>query len=344
MNIKDFAEARTKAVDGELPSGGWRVYERYEVVEDRGGVFVYAPPPAQRLAEHPATEGFPAYKSFNDSMVDWGIREVYAPLKYDDMFLEMATLVERGPVTAAVVQEWAQQYGLLDYPAGFAPVTFTTDPAAEEVPAWFREYNYTDRLQSVSEFFLFARDANRCLRLYENAIAEQWPGHEVFERYGIKGNDPYIVETYGIKGDDPESIRRAALMEAMSIVGKNLEAHCYPVLYYHKDTGQPLRKKTGWGFHNLRGALYIQMARLLVADPEALKRCAYPPCTKLIGLGRSNSETERSGTESKSTRSSAIKKNDRSTVHKKTHANKKFCSDEHRYKYHNEYVRKSRRG
>jgi hypothetical protein len=318
MKIKEFAQAQTKAVGGNLPSGGWPVYEKYEIVGDEHtGNFVYASPPPLNLKETAAREGLPNTRGWDYSMIDWGIREVYFPLKLDGLFLEFAELVENGPIDAWVVLDWAERYGLLDEPWNFV-LTSTTERSDEEEPVWMREYG-TDRLQSVYEFFLAAKEANRCLRLYEAATAENGP-------------DLKTLKLYRIEHDEPDKMSRAALREAMEIVQRNLEAYCYPKLYYNKNTGHPLTE-TGWGFRNLRGALYIQMARLLTAPPENIRRCAYPGCTRTIGLER---EPDESSPPSRST-----KKNDRSKGYK-TREDKKYCSPKHRYKYYNEYIRPQR--
>jgi hypothetical protein len=236
-------------------------------------------------------------------------------LKVDGLFLEFAELVEKGPIDAMVVVDWAERYGLLDK-AWKPRLTFTTEPLDEEQPAWMRDYG-TDRLQSVQDFRLAVQEANRCLRLYEAAMAE-------------KGADPESLQFYGIEQDEPEEMRRAALMEVMVIVQRHLKAYCYPRLYYDKDTGQPL-PVPGWGFHTLRGALYIQMARLLTAPPGNIRRCAYPGCTRIIRL-------ERQPDESSLPSSRSMKKNDRSKGYK-TRKDKRFCSRKHGHAYYNEYIR-----
>lgn len=220
-------------------------------------------------------------------------------------------------IDAMVVIDWAERYGLLDKPWTFA-LTFTTQRSDEEQPAWMRDRG-TDRLQSVWEFFLAAKQANRCLRLYEAVMAEKEPDFET-------------LQLYGIERDEPEEMSRAALMEVMEIVQRNLKGYCYPRLYYNKDTGQPL-PVIGWSFHTLRGALYILMARLLTASPENIRRCAYPGCTRIIRLEREPDESLPA--------SRSIKKNDRSKGYR-TRRDKKFCSPRHRHAYYNEYIRLQR--
>src|SRR5919202_1384951 len=112
MKIKEFTQAQTKTVGSNLPSGGWPVYEKYEIVGDEHtGNFVYAPPPPLNLKETAAREGLPSTRGWAYSMIDWGIREVYFPLKLDGLFLEFAELVENGPIDAWVVLDWAERYG-----------------------------------------------------------------------------------------------------------------------------------------------------------------------------------------------------------------------------------------
>jgi hypothetical protein len=309
VNIREFKQARSKAVDSNLPTGGWRVYDTYEIVRDAEvGHFVYAPPPPTNIVAYPTDSKGPVVSRWEQ---DDGIREVYAPLRLDGLFLEFATLVEEAPVDARVVKDWAERYGLLGRPWSRMVTIFGTKAEIdEEEPEWM-SCRGTDRLQEVSEFSRTAEEANRCLRLYEAAASEEGPIRE-------------DLEFYGISWSEPGKMRKDALFEVSKIVQRNLTAHCYPQLTYNRIDGTSHPVMT-WGFHTLQGALFVQMARILTAKKRDIKRCEYPGCTKVVRI-EGPKETDPS------------KMNDRSKGYK-TRKDKKFCTPKHRHDYYNEYTR-----
>jgi hypothetical protein len=102
---------------------------------------------------------------------------------------------------------------------------------------------------------------------------------------------------------------------------------CFPTLY--PSTGER-QFVLGWDFYSLLGAMYLQLAWLMSAKGEEVRWCKMPGCSAVIDFEQP-----------KPPKDPGRKKNVRGKY--KTRADKKFCSDKCKGKYHYHYREKPKR-
>jgi hypothetical protein len=236
-------------------SESWPVYEHYKIREEDDGLFVVAP--VSQLGP----------------MTDDDVMSVYAPLRARELVADLAKLADE-PITPEDVRNWAEIYGLLCSSREEDVITFKGIS--------FKGYS---RRESVARFAEAAMEVRACLRLYEAArregpvnlgelslsidllppsfrkVLESWKRYRTMER-------PWL---YGVIG---------------RMVQDRIRAHCYPQLTIFTRSGNPSgRFGLGYGFYNLLGAVWLQMAWLLDENiGENMAHCKLPDCGRLITI------------------------------------------------------------
>jgi hypothetical protein len=289
-----------QSIKDELSGPVWPVYEHYEVAVDDDEVFVIAP-----LLEHwvPVDE---TSKWHGGSRLEVRNQAVdarfYLPLRTPELVVDLAYLAEKG-IGAEVVLRWANKYGLLGFPKDDL-VEATIGGAPYQVRGERRRDN-------VARFAEAAGEVMACLRAYEIVTNEE------------ESLDPETLGAYlnllSMKALRPwerraGEERRWSLRGVGNVVQARLTEHCYPKLSHYPDG----RFALSYGFKNLLGAIWLQMAWLLSAE-GSVTRCALPTCFKVItfGLGEQPPLEAPKGARGKP----------------KTYANKKYCNHNCAAKY-----------
>jgi len=281
----------------------WPVYKTYEIQEEDGAEYVVAPlTPESVMKPTGQRNGWQTYTLRNP-------REealtLYAPLRTPELLLEFADLADK-PITAEGIQRWAEIYGLLGLPE---------HDVVEAIGSW-KGYARRDSVQDFREAAYVMRSA---LRAYELAIADEpIAGHKpgMYDHSMPSKAMPRWMPRW--KGD-----QQWILAYVAGTVQMGLDEHCYPLITTYTDNGLPSgRFSLGYGFKNLLGAMWLQMARLLENGGESVKVCRLFECTRLIHF----STGERAPDEIKLEKHNARGKY-------KTRKNKAFCSGNCKSKY-----------
>lgn len=238
-------------------SQAWWVYKRYESSPEDDGLFVVAPFVSQR---GPTTD--------DDLMY------AYAPLREGDLLRDLAEFADEPITPERIVENWAEIYGLLCSSGDEDVITFKGFP-----------FKGLRRRESVARFTEAATEVRACLRLYEAArregpvnlqelsasvgplppifweVLESWNRHKTVER-------PWL---YGVIG---------------RMVQTRIREHCYPKLTIFTRNNNPSgRFGLGYGFYNLLGVAWLQMAWLLDGNVgENTAYCKLPDCGRLITI------------------------------------------------------------
>lgn len=249
-----LSDAATKAVKEELRSQPWVVYEHYEIVKENGRAFVVAPAKGTLNATDDA-------------------KHTYAPLHNPDLVVDLALMADT-PITPEAILVWARQYGLMGFPE---------DDVVKLRDSGHRFIGY-GRRDDVDRFARAAREVGKCLRIYEaltadtaeealkEIIAELWSPPEPLSTKALvppehrAGNErPYLFRVLG------------------KAVSMRLREHCHPKLLTYTTGGLAIGEfALSWGFKGLIGALWLQMAWLLEAEAERVKRCKLPDCLRVV--------------------------------------------------------------
>ena len=311
--------ASNKAVKTTLPSKQWPVYSKYKVQvdEESGESYVVActsmfefvgdetDEHGQRVKAYrgrdPGQDATP-YVPLRDSkpVVD----NNYAPLMAPELVVELANKADN-PITPEVVLNWAEIYGLLA-------------SSKEEDEVLGGTISGHACRESVSAFARAAGEVRMCLRVYEalnrgveldledlsseigppptNEFArlirlwERKPGHERAWLFGVLGR----------------------------VTQARLHEHCYPQFNIYTRGGYPTgRFVLSWGFHNLLGAIWLQMAWLL-ENEDSVTFCRLPDCRRVITCerGEPSYEISRPGRGTYKTRSDRVFCRDRACKQK----------------------------
>jgi hypothetical protein len=220
------------------------------------------------------------------------------------LVVEFAELADR-PTTPEAIVEWAEIYGLLGFP----------DTDVVSVDAGFMIFNVKGqgRRDSVTRFATAVREVSACLRLYEVATAPEM--------------DPSVVEIYAeclpLKARRPweHSANQQDRRRVLRMVGRTVQTRvvegCHPQLQLTSAGTFTF----GWGFRNLLGAIWLQMAWLLATGEDA-PRCRLLDCDRIITFEPSEAPIE-----------PGLKKNARGKY--KTRSDRVFCKDRPcKQKYH----------
>jgi len=298
---EDFREAANLASDNVLRSGTWSVFAEYSKgdTEQADGFYIFAPPKLVEKDEDGKLQ-------FLDNE-----RWDYQPMvRYPDLFLRFARLLDdtedahNTDTNTATALSWAYDYGVL----GLTPSRMPGALWGEDDSTWWGEV-HGGKGDSVSAFIFQARLAKNTLRLYELATAPQEVDVEA-----IKQLMPYRERrTYGWQ---PHTLRDWALGAVATIVQEQVARHAYPDLY-RTPQGTFVR---AWSFHNLLGAMWLQMYFLLTNGEPT--RCSNYECNKVITFEGSMPASN-----------PGLRKNARGRY--KTRSDKRFCSKAcaNRYRY-----------
>lgn len=240
----------------------------------------------------------------------------YKPLeKQPDLFLRFARL-SRQPASRQRALDWCGQYGVLGL-------------AGDYHWGWTGENRAHQAYEPLEGFDAELSRAAGVLALYEAALNRDYEAAKYYacEKYpqisaelwaaGVRRNwdDSLVREMVQVhSGGDYLAY---ALRAASWIVELTVRESCYLTLRA-EESSDPSDVSGGWGFKNLRGAMYLQMYWFMAAGGNAT-RCKY--CGSVIYLSSS-----RPGA-------------------RKTRQDKKFCDDacRQRYHYHNRIKPRQRR-
>jgi hypothetical protein len=300
--------AGKKATKIEQLKSTWPVYKEYEVVEEEGRLYIYAPlSPRERPADEVMIQvGQP----------DLNLDRIYSPLQdVPDLFLRFTSLMPRRPILAEEMLErmleWVRSYGVLGSHA-------RTDIGPADDP---KSLDYTaqrDRVQSFLEFWRALQEATHCLRLYQAATANQGLGDEDALSDVLSRQDR--------KNKTFRKQRELALIRAQIIVHAHISQECYPVLSRQLQRTADNAYETagffqGWGSRSLLGAMYLQMMWLMTSASN-VKQCAGPRCLNIITFDPPEEPT-------------GLEKGARGKY--RTRSDKRFCSKNcaQKWRYHN---------
>jgi hypothetical protein len=314
-NKKSVASAAEKEVNEEGRSDEWPVYSHYELIEQKGHTFVYAPETWEQI------QG----------------REWYRPLSssWSGLFLEFANLapdegLDKHPLDSdkneKAALEWAHGYGVLGLTYGHLSRMLYPGPSTTAVfldLGWPGGLAATEQLnearggnpnESVARFAFEAWEAHVALRLYEAATRDTDDGPDLDTIIG------FMPEWSGYVARTPESLKNWALSIVKDSVQNKIAGRCYPRLYQGPDG-----YAQGWGFNSLLGAMWLQMM-WVITGPAKPRRCL--KCRDIIAV----EPPEQSTSPSKNARGKY-----------KTRVDKKFCDSKNGvkgkckgdYHYHN---------
>jgi hypothetical protein len=134
----------------------------------------------------------------------------------------------------------------------------------------------------VANFAEAAMEVRACLRLYEAAKRE---GPVNLDELSLSiGPLPPIFYKVLESWKRYRSVERPWLYGVIGrTVQERIREHCYPKLTIFTRSGNPSgRFGLGYGFYNLLGAVWLQMAWLLDSDNET--RCKLPDCGRVITI------------------------------------------------------------
>jgi hypothetical protein len=264
---ENFEEALNKSVKEELRGQVWPIYNHYEVSEEDGETFVIAPLSRRWIPEHETSE-WRGYSSLEVGNPAADVERFYEPLKTPELVVDLAYRAEK-EITAEVVLHWAKYYGLLGLPEDNV-VTARMDVGNFS----YRGMGRRDRLAS---FVQAAREIRVCLRTYEEVTAGERPldlealdaALEPWPSPALKVLRPWERRA----GEE----RRWVLRVVGRMIQARISEHCYPKLSHYPDG----RFALSYGFKNLFGAIWLQMAWLLSAE-DGVKRCKLLDCFRVI--------------------------------------------------------------
>ena len=271
MDTHRLARALEKAVKDEQRRQGWPVYKNYDIIEEDGETFVVAPVSPPWFIE-PEEEIVGQWRVRDNSQ---DVMSHYAPLAVPELVVDLAELAEK-EITPEDVLGWAQVYGLLGIQR-YAIVNIDDTSACL--------YWDEGRKESVLRFAEAAREVRACLRIYEALTSEEEVDLEALLS---------LVEFLSFAGSGSTKakrvrkrlgIERAWLLNKVGMtVERRLQEHCLPqITIYSRGSLLPTGKfALSWGFKNLLGAIWLQMAWLLEAESERVRRCKLPGCLRVI--------------------------------------------------------------
>lgn len=274
--MDDFKQSGGLANGSERAGLWWVCEEGYEIRED---VIV---------AKRPAP-GF-----VRESSGSWRVEadrnawRSYKPLEeVPDLFLKFTRLHGVADPEAAAL-DWSREYGVLgDHMAPLIrPDRMSLLCFREEGKrAWVVLKMYEAALNHDE------RAVGRLLDEHENEVLEQWP------------SDLHDSLTH------EDALLRLALFGSVYMVEQTVQEICRPALIVTNshDKADPAAVRSTWDFHNLLGAMYLQMYWLMTFGGE-ITRCEY--CGGIISLTRPHPEG------------------------RKTRRDKKFCDDACRQAHH----------
>ena len=191
----------------------------------------------------------------------------YAPLRIPELVVELAKYADNA-ITPEVVVEWAETFGLL---------ASSRDEDVLELPGQGRISGWGCR-ESATGFARAAADVRTCLLIYE-----------ALKRPGDLDLEQLSSEVGSLSADAMRPWERAQGHERAWLFGvlgrtvqMRLHEHCYPQFNTYTRGGYPTGRFTlSWGFYNLLGAIWLQMAWFL-EDESSVRFCRHLDCRRVI--------------------------------------------------------------
>jgi hypothetical protein len=283
--VQDFGDITSdieKAVKKDSPSRTWPVYEDYDVVvdEESSERFVVASVELFELDADEAADHGQRVTTYRGRDPEQAVRKNYPPLGDSKLLVDLATLADH-TITPRAVVEWAKDYGLL---------ASSREEDILERPGLVGQERISGFgcRESVSEFARAAAEVRTCLRTYEALRRdEDFDLEELSLEVG-----PLPVDALR-PWEREQGLERAWLFGVLGrTVQMRLHEHCYPQFNIYTRGGHPTGKfALSWGFYNLLGAIWIQMAWLL-ENQGSVTFCRLPDCRRVIAfeLGKSADE------------------------------------------------------
>jgi hypothetical protein len=307
------SDKSSKAVKKLLPSKQWPVYSKYKVSvdEESGESYVVActsmaEPVRDETDEHgqrvksyrgrdPMQDATP-YLPLRDSkpVVD----NNYAPLMAPELVVELANIAEN-PITPEVVKSWAETYGIL-------ASSREEDVLVDEVIG-VPISGHACR-ESVSAFATAAGTVRMCLRVYEALNRDEELDLEKFSAEIGHLPETKLVREMRSWEREPGHERAWLFGVLGRVTQARLHEHCYPQFNIYTRGGYPTgRFVLSWGFHNLLGAIWLQIAGMLENENSA-RFCRLPDCRRVItiDLGKPSYEISVPGRGTYKTRSDRV--------------------------------------
>jgi hypothetical protein len=245
----------------------WWICEEYKVREDT------------IIAKHPAPEDF-------DPGREWLLGESwrsYRPLEEaPDLFLKFAG-IHKAPDFVAAALAFSHAYGIPGYyldpdesPIFYDEPPSSTRPDKVSLSWWQAESKRTWIILNMYNAALGKdREAVQRLILEHDEILAEWP--------------IYLRDEENFPAAPPELALFGALFGVVGKVNNAVRTLCHPSLLLSVEplniyTPDPTKVGTMWTFHDLLGAMYLQMY-WLVASGGDVTRCEY--CGRMISLARS---------------------------------------------------------
>ncbi len=309
QSFGDITSDLEKAVNKDSPSRTWPVYRDYEVVvdEESGESFVVATVGLFELVQDEDVGHGQRVKTYRGREPEQAVLTDYAALRTPELAVDLANLADNA-ITPEAVVGWAEVYGLLA--PSSEPAVLNSFP---DIPDFaFRE--------SVSEFARAAGEVRTCLRTYGALQSDEDLDLEKLS------SEVGPLQSEAIRPEERKQGHERAWL--FGVLGRmtqmRLHEHCYPQFNIYTRGLYPTgRFALSWGFHNLLGAIWIQMAWLLESQ-GSVKFCRLPDCRRVIIFesGEPSYEISRPGRGKYKTRSDRVYCRDRACK-QKYHSRKK---------------------
>ena len=208
----------------------------------------------------------------------------YRPFEeHPNLFFEFAGLEEKKRSNPArindIALDWVNEHGLLGTSSGYYRDRETFQkykPAEHEyVDHFFEE---VERAAAVLDFYEASlnRDEDAIMDLLEQYPT--WPV-DLYDHYSLSDRKDLYGGNLGF-----------ALYLVTREVVRMVDAFAYPKLTLQPGSSRPSSLTSGYGFHNLLGAMYLKMYWLVAAGEKHIARCQY--CRQRIILIASASDRE----------------------------------------------------
>jgi hypothetical protein len=300
----------SKAVKKDLPSGTWPVYRNYDVVvDDHGESYVVASVGLfEFVAEEPAGDGQrrktyrgrdPGQDAHNYAPLrapELVLDNNYAPLGVPELVVELAKLADN-TMTPEVVLEWAETYGLL---------ASSREEDVLERPGLLGQERISGCgcREKVSEFARAAAEIRTCLRIYEALRTD-----EDLDLEKLSSEVSPLPADVMRPWEREQGHERAWLFGVLGrMIQMRWHEHCYPQFNIYTRGRHPTgRFVRSWGFYNLIGAIWLQMAWLL-ENEDSVTFCRLPDCRRVITFepGEPSYEISKPGRGTYKTRSDRV--------------------------------------
>ena len=298
QSFGDITSDLAKAVNKESPSRTWPVHYDYDLVvdEESGESFVVATIRLFELVQDEDVGHGQRVKTYRGREPEQAVLTDYDALRTPELAVELANLADNA-ITPEAVKGWAEVYGLL------AP---SSEPAILNAFPDITDFAF---IESVSEFARAAREIRICLRTYGALRSDE--DLDLGKLTSEVGPLPHDAKR-------PQELKqgheRAWLFGVLGrMIQTRLHEHCYPQFNIYTRGLYPTgRFALSLGFHNLLGAIWIQIAWLLESQ-GSVRFCRLPDCRRVITFepGEPSYEISKPGRGKYKTRSDRVFCHDR---------------------------------